>query len=59
MDESLNTAERENEVRDETEVAQLRVNFSRTKGKTGNGPCKYVGFVSTKKLGSVTDERGR
>lgn len=57
--ESLNTVERENEVRGKTEVAWLRVNFFRMKGKTKNGPCKYVGFVSTKKLGSMTDERGR
>lgn len=59
MDEDLNTAERKNEIRDETEVAQPRVNFFRMKGKTKNEPCKYVGFVSTKKLGSMTGERGR
>jgi len=30
------------------------------KEKTKNElPCKYVGFVSTKKLGSMMDERGR
>lgn len=58
-DEGLNIAERENEIRDKTEVTWLHMNFFSTKGKTKNEPCKYVGFVSTKKLGSVTDEQGR
>lgn len=47
----------ENEVRDKTEVGLASREFFRM--KTKNGLCKYVGFVSTKKLGSMTDIRGR
>lgn len=51
--------EMENELRDKTEVGLASREFFRMKGKTKNGSCKYVGFVSTKKLGSMTDIRGR